>query len=275
MRWLVERFKHLGSISKWGWAALGCAWTLVCSADTLIAHLAPSSLQERWNSWWHPHFGSKDWAIGVLVILLLMLWEGSYRHSRVVINQLNNAEGKLRRIGDSRPNIVLCGKSVEPIAFYQKGSQMPWFSALFVKARFINKPVESSQGSEARGVRAKISFYDSSKSLLFGDMDGRWDSTDQPSSRQYGTTRNDLLAMNFGIEEVQGVDIAFWDTKTRMFVAFNNDSWNFAMQDYTKPGHELASNPVTAVIRLHGVEVNEAFSMTFGADAEGNVTLLD
>jgi hypothetical protein len=181
---------------------------------------------------------------------------------------------KLREIEDDKPEIVQAGAVVEPIGFGIQGSMTPYFTAEFVKMRFVNKPKGNSERAIARAVRAKIKFIDSDSKALLLEIDGRWDSTDQPSTRQYGTTRNDLLPMNFGIEEAQQIDIAFWDAGIRKFVGFNNDSYNFALYGYKKPGYELSAGPITAEIRLVGIGVNKTFSMTFGTDLQGRVVLL-
>ena len=75
--------------------------------------------------------------------------------------------------------------------------------------------------------------------------------------------------MNFGIQEAQGIDIAFRDNAGE-FVAFNTDSYNYAPHP-KKPGHELGSGPVTAVIRLVGVDVDETFKIEFGTSPDGSV----
>ena len=94
----------------------------------------------------------------------------------------------------------------------------------FVKVRFINQQKEGGNVVEANGIRAKIEFYDESARLLLR-MDGRWDSSKHPLKLGPGESFNDLLRMNFGVEEEQNVDVAFWNPDNRQFVAFNNDSY--------------------------------------------------
>jgi hypothetical protein len=92
-------------------------------------------------------------------------------------------------------------------------------------------------------------------------MDGRWDDKDQPSLRQSTQSKRDLLLADFNFEEERNLDIAFFDTTSNEFVAFNND--NFNCQNQKKPEHVLKGDRFRAEIRLVAVYVDVTYSVVF------------
>jgi hypothetical protein len=192
----------------------------------------------------------------------------------VLQRQLSESNRQIEEIENAKPRIMLCDPDAlhtEPISFSAPGMQS-FFSATFVKARFINKPQPPYRNtSVASGVTAKLRFFDSnlpSKFLLA--MDGRWDDTDQPSNRLPTQSKTDLLSVSFAIEGTHNVDVAFWDPIAKAFVAFNNDSYLFPPR-FTKPGHVLGSGPIRAEIRLLGADVEESFALFFWFGLDGKV----
>lgn len=212
------------------------------------------------------------WYYKVIIILgvnVLLVGEGAFRAIRKREDQRNGYAAKLREIEEARPELSLLSTEVQPLMFGQD------FRATFVKARFINKPKGNFEKSVARDARARISFFDAtSLKPLIQDMDGRWDSTTQPSAMPPGVSRNSLLPMRFGIEDAQNVDIAFRN-QAGEFVAFNNDSYIYWAAGYLKPGHELGRGPVVAEIRLFGVDVDETFKVKFGTGSNGEVRFFE
>jgi hypothetical protein len=247
-------------------------WTVLANADFAISKFASVEFQSKWNLWWHPNWSGQVWLVGLLVIALLMIWEGSYRHSSTLDAKIESLHAQLNEIENAKPRIMLCdpdARHVEPISFGAIG-MLPFFAAPLVKVRFINKPQEPyTDKSVANGIVAKLRFFDSSSMCLL-PMDGRWDDTDQPSDRPATQSKSDLLAVTFLVEGARNVDVAFWDAKKKIFVAFNNDSYNFP-PTFTKPGHELGSGPIRAEIRLVGARVNEVFSLNFWMGQDGKV----
>jgi hypothetical protein len=185
--------------------------------------------------------------------------------------RLGESNSQLEEIENTKPRIMLCDPGAihtQFISFSHPGMQ-PHFAATFVKARFINVPHKPfTDKSVAERIMAKLRFFDSSSSCVFV-MDGRWDDTDQPSSRTPTQSKSDLLSVSFGIEGAHNVDIAFWDAMTKTFVAFNNDSYYF--QNLTKPEHVLGGGPIRAEIRLVGPWVEEVFSVNFWIGNDGKV----
>jgi hypothetical protein len=147
----------------------------------------------------------------------------------------------------------------------------PFFAATFIKVRFINVPEPPfTDKSVAKDITAKLRFFGPSSNCLLA-MDGRWDDTDQPSSRPPTQSKSDLLSVSFLREGAHNVDVAFWDAEAKTFVAFNNDSYAFLGSRFTKPGHTLGGGPIRAEIRLVGAQVEEIFMLTFWIGNDGNV----
>ena len=98
-------------------------------------------------------------------------------------DEIDSLKGKLKEIDDAKPKIVARGKAVQRIPFHDRFSRQLIFAGDFVKMTFINDPKGNYAKSVAQGVRIKIKFLDPAGSILLDNMDGRWDSTDQPGTR--------------------------------------------------------------------------------------------
>jgi hypothetical protein len=83
MQFLKRRIKYIGRIAHWWWAVIyGLAWSLLCSIDVLIGHYASESFKAAYNkAWVAPKWGWAVWIIGLLVITILVIIEGSYRYA--------------------------------------------------------------------------------------------------------------------------------------------------------------------------------------------------
>jgi hypothetical protein len=188
-----------------------------------------------------------------------------------VSNERNLFAAKLKEFSDAKPNIVLR----EPAAKHVERIRINWHQRSvirqFVKVRFINEPSGKFLGSIARGVTAKVKFFSMAGALLL-DMDGRWDDSDQPSTRPYGQSKNDLLAAEFKIKGEHNLDIAFWDDSQHQFVAFNNDSYDYS--DWRKPEYVLSEKQLRVVINLVDEWVDETFSFDFSIKKDQDVVIL-
>jgi hypothetical protein len=187
------------------------------------------------------------------------------RELAAVATSRDDLARELKEIEDARPNIVFRepgARHIQVVTFYGGGGTI---ILPFVKVRFINQQREGGSVAEAKGIRAKIEFFnESAQSLL--RMDGRWDTSKHPSKLGPGESFNDLLRMDFGVEEEQNVDVAFWDQNAGQFVAFNNDSYQ--IPNFTKPGHLLGEGPITALIRLVGSQFDRTFHLRFGLERQ-------
>jgi hypothetical protein len=125
-----------------------------------------------------------------------------------------------------------------------------------IRIRFLNDPQFPSTTASAQDVIAKVTFI----GARTFDMDGRWTSSDQPSTRSPGLSRNDLLRMSFGIGAAQDLDIAA-KYPTGDCWALNNDSYNYPLMQ--KPGYELHIGRWKVNVRLLGTLVEESFTFYF------------
>ncbi|HTM90172.1 MAG TPA: hypothetical protein VL155_18350 [Terriglobales bacterium] len=92
----MSRLRHFCSISQLGWAGVALVWSAFWALDSSIEKWGTPDLKSSWNSYTgHLRFGSwQVWLIGVLLIALIMLFEGSYRHHRETTYIYESAERK-------------------------------------------------------------------------------------------------------------------------------------------------------------------------------------
>jgi hypothetical protein len=215
---------------------------------------------------------SLPWYWKVIIILvanILLMGRGALTALRKRELQRDSYAAQLSQIEKARPRLVLRDADAEHVAeigFVNRATGKILGTFLFVKVRFINKPLGAFPDSLAESIRAKVKFYSADDSSLPLEMDRRWDDSDQPFTREFGTSRNDLLATNFGIEQEHGLDIAYKDPISGQFIAFNNDNYDYA--DLRKPEHVLGTSFIVAV-RLVGVWVDEDFCFAFSDTPTG------
>lgn len=75
------------------------AWAFIANADLVISHYGSTEFIAKWNGWWHPNWSGKTFVIGLLVIVLLMVFEGSYRHT-IMIERARDKE-----LAESKTNL--------------------------------------------------------------------------------------------------------------------------------------------------------------------------
>ena len=199
------------------------------------------------------------WYWKIIIILganILLIGEGAFLAIRRREGQRDSYSLKLREIEDAKPNIILRepgAESVEQVT--RRAGVNVLATSPFIKVRFVNSPTARYPNSIAHAVIARVKFYDVAGTLLL-DMAGRWADSDQPSIRDSRESRNDLLRMEFGIEDEHSLDIAFRDTNGE-FVAWNNDNYNFP--DMKKPEHVLPGSHFTVEVRLSAVWIDKTF----------------
>ena len=61
------------------------AWSAFCGADTAIAHFGSDAVRAEWKALtFHFPLGWQTWLIGFLIIGLIFVYDGSYRHARAL-----------------------------------------------------------------------------------------------------------------------------------------------------------------------------------------------
>jgi|HubBroStandDraft_1064217.scaffolds.fasta_scaffold102598_2 hypothetical protein len=176
--------------------------------------------------------------------------------------EANEAESKLEVIEQTKPKIVLRQPGAEYVEHVTRAvNGRPLSTAPFIKVRLVNQPTGNYPGSIAHAVMARVKFYDLNGRLLL-DMQGRWADSDQPSIRDFRESRNDLLRMDFGIDDEHSLDIAFRDADGS-FVAWNNDNYNYP--EMRKPEHVLTGDCFQVEIKLSAAWVDETFKFEFSA----------
>jgi hypothetical protein len=251
------------------------AWTALSSVDTLVTHLSSTQFQAQWNSYW-PHWSWSIWLIVFLLLAFFGVWEGSYRHSKEQGAEITVLYAKLQEIDDAKPHIVLRNAYTERVNVNRDGVVL--FVANVLRVKLENISQNHYPNNEAKGVIAKISFYDSSGNLLISDMDGRWTDSTQPVGPHWQSVVP-LLETGFRIGAKHDLDIAFRDTSNTYietmnpgFVALNND--NFRFQGWKNPGHILVGERFVAKIRISAVWVSTEFSVEFWAMPHAEIGFL-
>lgn len=205
-----------------------------------------------------------------LVVNVVLFVEVAFRAVRKRERQRDEYRLKLQQIDQARPHIVLRqpdAEYVEPVHIQAIGNITNVVS--FIKVRFVNRPAGLPfPNSVAHDVRAKVRFLEpAAGGRLLLAIEGRWADSDQPGLRDWRQHRNDLLKMEFGIEEEHSLDIAFRDDQTGEFYAFNND--NYTYPQMKKPEHLLAGQYFLVRISLLGPWVDETFEFRFSNDSIG------
>lgn len=204
--------------------------------------------------------------LGLYTILhfVLVPWKIDREQSLAISTLRTENAGLLnekRAFDEAKPNIILRepdARHVQMASFSAGGVVI--LTAPMVKVRFVNKPAKHAPTAIAYGVSAKIKFFDDVGKLVL-EMDGRWDDKAQPSARPTTESKRDLLLADFSFEEERNLDIAFFDTNSMEFVAFNND--NYSYQNLKKPEHVLSGYHFKAEIRLVAVHVDVTYSVEF------------
>lgn len=184
--------------------------------------------------------------------------------------QIASTNAKLREIEEARPRITLRNPYTEMVNVNHDGVVV--FVANVLRVRLENTSQNHYPNNEAKGVIAKISFYDSSHNLLISDLDGRWTDSTQPVGPHWQSVVP-LLETDFRIGAKHDLDIAFSETTyincIQELVAINND--NFRFQRWRKPEHILAGERFVAKIRISAVWVSTEFSVEFWGMPHGEI----
>ncbi len=205
-----------------------------------------------------------------LLVNIVFFMEVSLRAVREGERQRDEYRRKLQQIEQARPHIVPRQPDpeyIEPVHIQTIGNVTNVVS--FIKVRFVNLPTGLPfPNSVAHDVRAKVRFFEPVPGgRLLLAIEGIWDGSDQQGIRHWQQHRNDLLKMEFGIEEEHSLDIAFRDDETGELYAFNSD--NYGYPQMKKPEHLLAGQHFFVRISLLGPWVDEAFEFLIANDSLG------
>jgi hypothetical protein len=174
---------------------------------------------------------------------------------------------KLEEIEKTTPKIKLKQPGAiytEPVSLNVKdvanGTVYSW-TVPFLKVRFINEPIGPYPSAKANDVRATINYYRVADGVQLLSIDGRWAESTQPSAIPAATSKTHLLPTTFGIGEAHSLDIAYRDSQTGEYFAWNNDNYNYPL--LRNPHHLLKGNLFRADIRLRGDWIDKTFAFTF------------
>lgn len=260
---MYSRRAHYGAIfGKW-WLGVNTIWTLLSSADTLVAHYGSPDFEKQWDEVWiAPKWGWKIWGLGVAVITTIFAIEYTYRRSVVKDSEVRAIHNKLQEIENAKPEIKADEpNSIHIIPVNQGFDGGMTVTVPFLRVRFINDPSGPFPSANAIDVRAKIEYYQASRDKPFLSIDGRWAESDQKTARDHLLSLVPLLKTTFGFKETRNLDIAYRDARTGRFFAWNNEHYRSECLH-----HLLDGNDFRVRIELMGDLVHEEFSFHFKTD---------
>ncbi len=257
MHFIKDRFKHGGRIGQWWWAMIFGAWTLVCSADVLVGKYGSDSFKVAWDAAWKlPKFGWEVWIIGLLMITVLMIFEGSYRHTR-------SLEAKL----DGVPKLVCKGVSFHdnPIVVTEirladsPAVPQAWQRIVgrptFYHLRIANEPAGITDRQTAEKVAARVQISREDGTSAANERLHRWE--DSPGPAEAGKSADRLLPLDIppsGTEYMLDIAMKYLDDDA--FYTPNNETVLKASPDWREKDFEFPSGIYIAKIRLQGNNVD-------------------
>lgn len=134
---VAERLRHVQLIARWWWATFPIVWSAFCSADFVIHKWASGDQKFLWDKYTGqlPVGTWQSWLIGLLIMTVVMLVDGSYRHHR---NMQTQHEAALAAVQEKLqyPQIQL---SLEEIIIDSRGMYFDCF--VFVRAHNLTPDV--------------------------------------------------------------------------------------------------------------------------------------
>lgn len=152
-QWIAERGLHAKAIGKSWWSVLAALYAAFWGLDEAIEKWNPLRVKASWDAY-TTHLPShwQEWLIGLLVLSIIALIDGSYRHHRRALESLDaDHKQALKKTSDeleaAKSSLVSLGKpdiKGEILAVfwevYKDANQMPWpkHSRFYVKLRLVN-----------------------------------------------------------------------------------------------------------------------------------------
>jgi hypothetical protein len=196
-------------------------------------------------------------AFAMLAISVPLFWAGAL----VAWKKEFDAVEHYRKIFSTMPRLRPAEFYANSVIYqYGDGSMPPRRVGSSVHLKIRNDPQFPVPEANAKGVSAKITFYDSQNSELF-TFDARWSDTDQPSSRAQLQSKFDLLCVDIPIGQTREIDIAMKYPDETDAYGFNNDSY-FCSQ-YQNPQWKLVGEDFTVEVRVRGTYIDKIWRMRF------------
>src|ERR1700687_2281892 len=83
MQWFVERYVHFKEIASRWWIVVVGLWSAFWAIDSMMTKWASPTLKATWDeNTSHVPRGWQYWLIGLLVITIILVLDGSFRHAK-------------------------------------------------------------------------------------------------------------------------------------------------------------------------------------------------
>jgi hypothetical protein len=132
-----------------------------------------------------------------------------------------------------------------------------------LRLRLKNSPALNTDKGVARGVSARISFFDPSGELLFG-MNGRW--SDSPQLFQRDQSRDYIAdsTVEFPLAAERSLDIVFKTRGHPECIGINDESFRFP--DLRVPSRPPLTGIITTRIQIDGIMVKCEATFSFSCE---------
>jgi hypothetical protein len=254
MRFLKARLEHVGNIAHWWRAVIYGAWTLLCSCDVMVEHYGSDSFKSAYNGWWiTPKWGWKTWVIGLLIITVLAILEGSYRHACRLQIKL-----------DGVPKLVCKGVSFHenPIVVNElEMSESPPTARvrvvgvpIFYHLKIANEPTGETDRKVAEKVAARVQIFHQNGTPAANERLHRWE--DSPGPAEAGKMADRLLPLDISPSGVEyNLDIAMKYDEDESFYTPNNETVMTGSPDWREEDFKFPPGTYVARIQLRGANV--------------------
>lgn len=176
--WLRNRLRHLRRITRWGWFVIyQLGWAIFINIGALIGEWGSQKTKSLWERWTHPAWGWQVWLIGAFIIAILCIIEGSYRASREVEKERDEAvKERDKARNDQAPKMSLEYFVVGSLYFLQdsglfirNGGKTDafkvrldcdcWDKDKLVRLRFEGMPIQRVASDKSESIQVRTDYW--------------------------------------------------------------------------------------------------------------------
>jgi hypothetical protein len=256
MRFLKARAEHVWHIAHWWWAVIYGTWTLLCSFDVIVEHYGSDSFRAAYNSWWiTPKWGAKTWLIGLLVITVLAILEGSYQYAHRLQLRLDGAPKLVCKGVSSHGNpLVMNEVEMTGSPLVATTRQRIVGTPTFYHMKIANEPVGTIDRKTAEKVAARVQVFHENGTPAADERLHRWE--DSPGPVEAGKQADRMVPLDIPPSGVEyNLDIAMKYENDDAFYTPNNETALQGIPGWREKQFEFPPGTYIAKIRLQGTNV--------------------
>lgn len=261
MRFFSTRARHVFHIARWWWALIYTgAWSAISIAETMVAHYGSDTVKAAYNrAWLAPRWGWKVWIIGILVITLFCIVEGSYRHTQALQAKLDGMP-RLAYKGISFHDNSIATAELSGSPLVPTGRMIVIGRPTFYHVRIANEPTGIVNRAIAQQVAARVQMFHENGTAAAAERLHRWE--DSPEVQQVQKQADRLLPLDIPPSGVEyKLDIAMKYDGDDCFYTPNNETVINGSRDWRE--HDFAFPPGVYLARVHLQGANVSTEMRF------------